>query len=101
MASVIAGGDENLSQKPFIIAYPEAIAPLFYPDEVVERIFVAADRFMPQLPGSTVQPGATGPVTLAGTITLITAESLIHITIAQLRKKGCPVAMSGNVGILI
>ena len=100
MASVIAGGDENLSQKPFIIAYPEAIAPLFFPDEVVERIFVAADRFMPQLPGSTVQPGATGPVTLAGTITLITAESLIHITIAQLRKKGCPVAMSGNVGIL-
>ncbi len=100
MAAVIAGGQENLSQKPFIIAYPEAIAPLFFPDEVIERIFVAADRFMPQLPGSTVQAGATGPVTLAGLITLITAESLIHITIAQLRKQGCPVAMSGNVGIL-
>jgi len=100
MASVIAGGQDNLSQKPFIIAYPEAIAPLFFPDEVIERIFVAADRFMPQLPGSTVQAGATGPVTLAGLITQLTAESLIHITIAQLRKKGCPVAMSGNVGIL-
>ncbi|MCK4768581.1 MAG: trimethylamine methyltransferase family protein, partial [Desulfobacula sp.] len=100
MAAVIAGGRENLRKKPFIIVYPEAIAPLFFPDEVIERIFVAADRFMPQLPGSTVQPGATGPVTLAGVITLITAESLIHITIAQLRKKGCPVAMSGNVGIL-
>ncbi len=100
MAAVIAGGQENLSQRPFIIAYPEAIAPLFFPDEVIERIFVAADRFMPQLPGSTVQAGATGPVTLAGLITQITAESLIHITIAQLRKKGCPVAMSGNVGIL-
>jgi len=100
MASVIAGGQNNLREKPFLIAYPEAIAPLFFPDEVVERIFVAADRFMPQLPGSTVQAGATGPVTLAGLITLMTAESLIHITIAQLRKKGCPVAMSGNVGIL-
>ncbi|ACN17475.1 MttB9 [Desulforapulum autotrophicum HRM2] len=100
MAAVIAGGQENLSQKPFLIAYPEAIAPLFFPNEVVERIFVAADRFMPQLPGSTVQAGATGPVTLAGVITQITAESLIHITIAQLRKRGCPVAMSGNVGIL-
>jgi len=100
MAAMIAGGQENLRQKPFIIAYPEAIAPLFFPDEVIERIFVAADRFMPQLPGSTVQAGATGPVTLAGVITQITAESLIHITIAQLRKKGCPVAMSGNVGIL-
>jgi trimethylamine--corrinoid protein Co-methyltransferase len=100
MAAVIAGGQENLRQKPFIIAYPEALAPLFFPDEVIERIFVAADRFMPQLPGSTVQAGATGPVTLAGLITQMTAESLIHIAIAQLRKKGCPVAMSGNVGIL-
>lgn len=100
MAAVIAGGQDKLREKPFIIAYPEAIAPLFFPDEVVERIFVAADRFMPQLPGSTVQAGATGPVTLAGLIAQITAESLIHITIAQLRKRGCPVAMSGNVGIL-
>ncbi len=100
MAAVIAGGQDNLRQKPFIIAYPEAIAPLFFPDEVIERIFVAADRFMPQLPGSTVQAGATGPVTLAGLIAQMTAESLIHITIAQLRRKGCPVAMSGNVGIL-
>ena len=100
MAAVIAGGQENLREKPFIIAYPEAIAPFFFPDEVIERIFVASDRFMPQLPGSTVQAGATGPVTLAGLITQLTAESLIHITIAQLRKRGCPVAMSGNVGIL-
>jgi len=52
MASVIAGGQNNLREKPFLIAYPEAIAPLFFPDEVVERIFVAADRFMPQLPVS-------------------------------------------------
>ncbi len=100
MAAVLAGGQENLRDKPFLIAYPEAIAPLFFPNEVIERIFVAADRFMPQLPGASVQPGATGPVTLAGVITQMTAESLIHITIAQLRKTGCPVAMSGNVGIL-
>ncbi len=100
MAAVIAGGPDKLREKPFLIAYPEAIAPLFFPNEVVDRIFVAADRFMPQLPGSTVQAGATGPVTLAGLIAQLTAESLIHITIAQLRKRGCPVAMSGNVGIL-
>lgn len=67
---------------------------------MVDRILIAADRFMPQLPGSTVSAGATGPVTLAGMLVQITAEALIHITIAQLRKPGCPVAMSGNVGIL-
>lgn len=100
MAAVIAGGMERLRQHPFVIAYPEAIAPLQFPEDVVGRIFVAADRHMPQLPGATVQAGATGPVTMAGMIAQMTAESLIHITIAQLRQPGCPVAMSGNVGIL-
>ena len=100
MAAVVAGGMENLQEKPFIIAYPEAIAPLTFPDEIIDRIFISADRNLPQLPGSTVQLGATGPVTLAGMIVQITAESLIHITIAQLRRTGCPVAMSGNVGVL-
>jgi len=100
MAAVVAGGMDRLRQHPFIIAYPEAISPLVYPEDVVDRIFVAADRHMPQLPGSTVQAGATGPVTLAGIVTQMTAESLIHITIAQLRQPSCPVGMSGNVGIL-
>lgn len=100
MAAVVAGGMDKLRERPFFMVYPEAIAPLHFPDEVIDRIFVAADLFMPQIPGSTVQAGATGPVTLAGVLTQITAESLIHITIAQLRRRGCPVSMSGNVGIL-
>lgn len=100
MAAVVAGGMDQLRLKPFVIAYPEAIAPLYFPDAVVDRIFVSADRFLPQLPGSTVQAGATGPVTLAGMVVQMTAEALIHITLAQLRRTGCPVAMSGNVGIL-
>jgi len=89
-----------LQKHPFIIAYPEAIAPFVYPAEVINRIFIAADRWMPQLPGATVQAGATGPMTMAGVIAHLTAEALIHITIAQLRQPGCPVGMSGNVGIL-
>ena len=100
MAAVVAGGIDKLRERPFLIAYPEAIAPLFFPDEVVDRIFIAADLSMPQLPGSTVQAGATGPVTLAGVVVQMTAEALIHITLTQLRNKGCPVAMSGNAGIL-
>lgn len=100
MAATVAGGMDRLCERPFVILYPEAIAPLLFPEEVVNRIFVAADRFMPQLPGSTVQAGATGPVTMAGVVVQITAEALIHLTMAQLRKPGCPVSMSGNVGIL-
>ena len=100
MAAVVAGGMDRLRERPFVMLYPEAISPFVFPKDVVERIFIAADRFMPQVPGATAQPGATAPMTLAGTVVQITAESLIHITLAQLRNPGCPVSMSGNVGIL-
>lgn len=100
MAAVVAGGQDRLRERPFVMLYPEAISPFVFPREVVDRIFIAADRFMPQVPGATAQPGATAPMTLAGTVVQVTAESLIHISLAQLRKPGCPVSMSGNVGIL-
>ena len=100
MAAVVAGGRQRLKERPFVLLYPEAISPFVFPADVVERIFIAADRFLPQVPGATAQPGATSPMTLAGTVVQVTAEALIHITLAQLRRPGCPVAMSGNVGVL-
>jgi len=100
MAAEVAGGMDNLKQKPFLILYPEPISPMVQPADVVDRIFQAADLFMPQVPGPAVQVGATGPCTLAGTITQITAESLMCLTLAQLRRPGCPVCLSGNVQIL-
>ncbi|MDJ0784686.1 MAG: trimethylamine methyltransferase family protein [Desulfosarcinaceae bacterium] len=100
MAAEVAGGMDALREKPFVILYPEPISPLVFPDEVVDRLFLAADLFMPQVPGPAVQLGATGPATLAGVITQITAESLMCLVLAQLRNPGCPVCLSGNVQIL-
>ena len=100
MAAEIAGGKDKLRQKPFLALYPEPISPLVQPDETVDRIFAAADLFIPQVPGPAVQLGATGPSTMAGVITLITAESLMCLVLAQLRQPGCPVCLSGNVQIL-
>ena len=100
MAAQVAGGLDSLREKPFVLLYPEPISPLVFPAEVVDRLFLAADLFMPQIPGPAVQLGATGPATLAGVITQITAESLMCLTLAQLRSPGCPVCLSGNVQIL-
>lgn len=100
MAAEVAGGMDKLRQKPFIALYPEPISPMVQPDETVERIFAAADHFIPQVPGPAVQMGATGPCTLAGVVTLITAESLMCLVLAQLRQPGCPVCLSGNVQII-
>lgn len=100
MAAEVVGGLENLQQRPFVIAYPEPISPLVVPAEVVERMFVAADLFMPQIPGPTVQPGATGPVTLAGAVAQLIAEGLMGLVLVQLRRAGAPCFLSGNVGII-
>ena len=100
MAAQVAGGEDNLKEKPFLILYPEPISPLVMPEESAERILVAADRCMPQMMGPAIQPGATGPVTMAGAVAQGTAESLFCVIVAQLRRPGCPVGLGCNFGIL-
>ena len=100
MAAEVAGGLDNLRERPFVLLYPEPISPLVQPEDVVERIFIAADLGMPQVPGPAVSLGATGPITLAGTVALLTAESLMCIVLAQLRRPGCPCCLSANVQVL-
>jgi trimethylamine--corrinoid protein Co-methyltransferase len=99
MAAEVVGGLDTLRERPFLIAYPEPISPLVFPADVVDRIFVAADLCMPQLPGPAVLVGATCPVTIAGAVAQLMAESLMCLVLAQLRRPGCPCALSGNVGI--
>jgi trimethylamine--corrinoid protein Co-methyltransferase len=100
MAAQVAGGEENLREKPFLVLYPEPISPLIMPREPADRILIAADRGMPQMMGPAIQPGATGPVTMAGAVAQGLAESLFCVVIAQLRRPGCPVGLGCNFGIL-
>jgi trimethylamine--corrinoid protein Co-methyltransferase len=99
MAAEVAGGLDALQLRPFLIAYPEPISPLVFPAEVVDRMFVAADLRMPQIPGPSAQTGATSPVTLAGTVAQSIAESLMSLVLVQLRKPGAPCCLSGNIGV--
>ena len=99
MAAQVAGGLDALQLRPFLLAYPEPISPLVFPVEVVDRMFVAADLHMPQIPGSSVQPGATGPVTLAGAVAQSIAEGLMSLVLVQLRQPGAPCCLSGNIGV--
>jgi trimethylamine--corrinoid protein Co-methyltransferase len=99
MAAAVAGGLEALQCRPFLLAYPEPISPLVFPAEVVDRMFVAADLGMPQIPGPSAQVGATSPVTLAGTVAQSIAEGLMSLVIVQLRKPGAPCCLSGNIGV--
>ncbi|MFQ5410000.1 MAG: trimethylamine methyltransferase family protein [Anaerolineales bacterium] len=99
MAAQVAGGLEQLQARPFLMLYPEPITPLVFPEDVVDRMFVAADLGLPQIPGPVAQPGATAPVTLAGSIAQVLAEGLMCIVMIQLRRPGAPCTLSTNVGV--
>ena len=77
MAAEVAGGLDKLRERPFVLLYPEPISPLVFPEDVVGRMFVAADLGMPQIPGPVSQPGATSPVTLAGAVAQLIAEQKV------------------------
>ena len=99
MAAEVAGGIEKLRQRPFVIFYPEPISPFVWPADVVDRLFVCADLSLPQIQGPTVQFGATGPVTMAGAVAQATAEAMMCLVLAQLRKPGCPIGLGCNFGL--
>jgi trimethylamine--corrinoid protein Co-methyltransferase len=99
MAAEVAGGIDNLRQRPFLIFYPEPISPLVFPVDVIDRLFVCADLSLPQIQGPTIQFGATAPVTLAGAVAQGTAEALMCLVMAQLRKPGCPCSLGCNFGL--
>jgi len=99
MAAVVAGGIEKLQERPFVIFYPEPISPLVWPADVIDRLFVCADLSLPQIQGPTIQFGATGPVTLAGAVAQATAEAMMCLVLAQLRKPGCPIGLGCNFGL--
>jgi trimethylamine---corrinoid protein Co-methyltransferase len=100
MAAEVAGGLDELRRRPFVVLYPESISPLTFPGEVIDRMFVAADLGMPQMMGPSIQPGATGPVTLAGAVVQGMAESLMGVVLTQLRRPGCPVGAGCNFAVL-
>jgi len=99
MAAEVAGGMQNLQDKPFLIFYPEPISPLVQPEDVIERLFICADLDMPQMQGPSIQFGATAPVTLAGGVVQGTAEALMCLVLAQLRKPGCPCSLGCNFAV--
>lgn len=99
MAALVAGGRENLKAKPFLLAYPEPISPLVYPEEVIDKMYLAADWGIPQITTGAGQPGATSPVTLAGTMVQMVAEAMASSVMIQLRQKGAPMFFAANFGM--
>lgn len=100
MACVIAGGEEELQQKPFILNYSEAISPLRFPRNVIDRLIFCAQKRIPICFPSGSNAGGGAPITLAGAMALGIAENLVGLVIHQLVGRGSPFLFGPNVSTL-
>jgi trimethylamine--corrinoid protein Co-methyltransferase len=96
MAAACAGGLEQLSANPYIILYSEPISPLVHTNDGVGKMFKCFEYNIPVVYTPGVLAGATTPVTKAGCIVQMNAESLAGVVMAQLKKKGAPVIIGGG-----
>jgi trimethylamine--corrinoid protein Co-methyltransferase len=96
MLSILFGDLRTLTQKPRIISVPCSLTPLCYDETMLGALMEYAKAGQPQLINSLVIAGATGPVTLAGTLAVQNAEILAGIVLTQLVREGTPVVYASG-----
>ena len=98
IAAALAGGDEELRKKPNMITVVNSVSPLQYEKKQLEGLWEHVKMDIPICISSEVSSGATGPVTLAGSLVIENAEVLAGITLGQLVNPGTP-ALYGSVPV--
>jgi trimethylamine--corrinoid protein Co-methyltransferase len=100
IAKAVVGGEDKLRERPFLIHYSEPTSPLSHSQGAVRKLFMCADKGVPINYTPALLSGASGPVTLAGVLTVANAEALSGIVLHQLRAKGAPI-ISGFAATLM
>ena len=100
IACQIMGGEEELRNKPFLLNYSEAISPLRFPENVMEKLIFCAQKGIPICLPSGSNAGGGAPVTLAGAMALGIAENLVGLVVHQLAGRGSPFLFGPNVSTL-
>jgi trimethylamine--corrinoid protein Co-methyltransferase len=96
MAEVVAGGEDLLRNRPFLILYTEPISPLILPEASTRKLMYMASRSLPVVFAPSVTTGATGPVTMAGGLVQGNAEILAGFVLANLVNEGTPLIYGGS-----
>jgi len=91
LASIIAGGTEELKKRPIISAICCVISPLKLDKHYTELMILVAESGIPVMVPSEALCGATSPVTLAGDVLQVNVETLAGVIMTQLVNPGTPV----------
>jgi len=100
MAAIVAGGEKQLRERPFLILYNEAISPLVHAKEPLKKLMCCAERNIPVIYTTGGMAGGTVPATLAGALAVANAEILSALVIHQLKQEGAPFIFGGTLTIM-
>jgi trimethylamine--corrinoid protein Co-methyltransferase len=100
IACAVAGGEEELKSRPFLLNYSEAISPLRFPENVIQKLIFCAEKKIPICLPSGSNAGGGAPVTLAGAMAIGIAENLVGLVVHQLAGPGSPFLFGPNVSVL-
>ena len=95
LGAAVAGGLEQLQQKPTICLYAEPTSPLKQMVEATDKLILAAQKRIPVIFTPCPIGGATAPATGAGVLVLGTAECLAGLVLHQLVSPGAPIIFGG------
>lgn len=85
------GGREAMAEKPRMIALINTVSPLTLDQRMLDCLMLLAEYGQPAILCPAAMLGATGSVTMAGTIASGAAESLAGIVLAEMIRPGTPV----------
>lgn len=94
MCSLIAGGKEKLQREPFVSFITCVISPLEIDKAYGDLLMTCAESGLPLSIPAEPLTGATGPVTIAGNVANLCAETLAGLCLAQLLNRGTPILMA-------
>ncbi len=96
MAEAVRGGADALRETPLVALYINVTAPLVHNQEALQKLLFMAEKGLPTTYTPVVLRGASGPITPAGAVAYANAGELAGLVLAQLKREGAPVILSGG-----
>ncbi|MFX1488254.1 MAG: trimethylamine methyltransferase family protein [Promethearchaeota archaeon] len=91
MTTLIAGGDKELKTNPRLVGFMNPTSPLHLPQLMTNGYEIFAKYNQPTIIAPEAMAGSTAPVTLAGLLAQIVAETLGGAILGQLYNPGSPI----------